>query len=332
MGQKKSEKRLKKEDYWRRVWSLFDKYEKALIVDCDNVSSKQIAGIRRSLRDIDAVMLMGKNTLLKAALNRYMTKPEEEDSDYEDRKDTFKERPQIEKMVGLMRGNVGMILSNGDLGEIKTIIDENKRAAPARVGAIAPDDVWIKAGSTGLDPKQTGFFQNLQIQTKIVKTQIEIVNDKRVITTGDKIDGSQAALLEKLHIMPFSYKMTVKKVYDNGAVYEAGVLDITKESMLAALKRGIKNITSASLEAGYPNAASVPHTLSRAFRHLVAATMDSDWTFKEAEKMKEAAKNGPVVAAAPAGGAPAAAAAEPEKKEEEPEEEVDMGGLFGDDY
>ena len=39
----------------------------------------------------------------------------------------------------------------------------------------------------------------------------------------------------------------------------------------------------------------------------------------------------PVAASAPAGGAPAAAA----KKEEKPKEEeadVDMGGLFGDDY
>jgi large subunit ribosomal protein LP0 len=44
--------------------------------------------------------------------------------------------------------------------------------------------VWVKAGPTGLDPKQTSFFQQLNIQTKIVKTQIEIVADKKVITSG----------------------------------------------------------------------------------------------------------------------------------------------------
>lgn len=89
-----------------------------------------------------------------------------------------------------MRGNTGFIFTNGDLGAVKEVIDSEKREAPAKVGIIAPDDVWIKAGSTGLDPKQTGFFQTLNIQTKIVKTQIEIVSDKKIIAAGTKIDGS----------------------------------------------------------------------------------------------------------------------------------------------
>lgn len=69
--------------------------------------------------------------------------------------------------------------------------------------------------------------------------------------------------------------------------------------------------------------------LTRAFKNMVAVSMETDWTFKEAEKIKTAAKNAPVAVAAPAGGA--AAAEKPAEKEEEPEEEVDMGGLFGDD-
>ena len=56
----------------------------------------------------------------------------------------------------------------------------------------------------------------MQINTKIFKTQIEIVNDKQIIFKGDKVDGNQASLLEKLGIRPFSYKMMVKNVYDNG--------------------------------------------------------------------------------------------------------------------
>jgi len=74
---KKSEKRIKKENYWKKLWKLTDEYKKAIMVDVDNVSSKQITKIRHRLRDINAVMLMGKNTLMKAALNKKMTKPEE---------------------------------------------------------------------------------------------------------------------------------------------------------------------------------------------------------------------------------------------------------------
>lgn len=58
---KKSEKRIKKENYWKKLWQLTDEYKKAVMVDVDNVSSKQITKIRHRLRDINAVMLMGKN-------------------------------------------------------------------------------------------------------------------------------------------------------------------------------------------------------------------------------------------------------------------------------
>lgn len=96
---------------------------------------------------------MGKNTLMKAALNHKMKEPEEGDFDYEERKDTFKKMPELEKLVNLLKGNTGLIFSNGDLSDIKKIIDEQKREAPAKTGIIAPDDVWIRAGPTGLDPK-----------------------------------------------------------------------------------------------------------------------------------------------------------------------------------
>jgi len=58
---KKSEKRIKKENYWKKLWQLTDEFKKAVMVDVDNVSSKQITKIRHRLREIGAVMLMGKN-------------------------------------------------------------------------------------------------------------------------------------------------------------------------------------------------------------------------------------------------------------------------------
>lgn len=47
MGVKqKSEKRIKKENYWKKLQEHCVEYKKALFVDCDNVSSKQISKIR----------------------------------------------------------------------------------------------------------------------------------------------------------------------------------------------------------------------------------------------------------------------------------------------
>jgi len=160
---KKSEKRIKKENYWKKLWELTDKFNKAVLVDVDNVSSKQINKIRYELRPLNAEMIMGKNTLMKAALTYKMEEPKETDEDYAERKDTWKAQPELDKIVTLLKGNTGIIFTNGDLSDIKKVIDKESREAPAKVGAIAPDDVWIFQGSTGLDPKQTSFFQQLSI-------------------------------------------------------------------------------------------------------------------------------------------------------------------------
>jgi large subunit ribosomal protein LP0 len=172
----------------------------------------------------------------------------------------------------------------------------------------------------------------LNIQTKIVKTQIEIVADKKVITAGLKIEGSQVALLEKLKIRPFSYKMNVKKVYEDGAIFQAEVLDITAADIRTKFQNTIFNMAAISLASGYITKPAIPHMLASAFKNLAAVTFDSEYSFKQADKLKEASKNAAAVSKAPAAGGKKEAAVEEEEKKEE-EADVDMGNMFGgDDY
>ncbi len=327
-GPKKSEKRIKKEAYWKKLERLTDEYSKALIVDGDNVSSKQISNLRLNLRKIDAVMLFGKNTLIKACLNHKMAEPQESDADYEERKKIWKKCEQLDKLSGLMKGNTGIIFCKDNMGEVKKLIDAEARGAPAKAGAIAPDEVWIRAGPTGLDPKQTTFFQNLQIQTKIVKAQIEIVTEKKILTEGVKIEATHAALLDKLKIRPFEYKMRVKSIYDDGAIFPANILDISDEVILAGLKRTIQDVAAVSLTTGYLVKPAIPHMVGNAFKNLAAISFESDYSFKQADAMKAAAKNAASASSAPAGGAKAAVVEE----EKEEEDAMDGGlGMFGDE-
>ena len=83
----KSERRVKKENYWVRLQETAAKYKNCLFVNADNVSSLQICKLRSRLRLIDAYMIFGKNTLMKSALTQANTKPEPTDADYEERKD-----------------------------------------------------------------------------------------------------------------------------------------------------------------------------------------------------------------------------------------------------
>ena len=55
------------------------------------------------------------------------------------------------------------------LNELKAKLSELKTPSPAKAGTIAPNDVIVPAGDTGLDPTQTNFLQSLNITTKISK-------------------------------------------------------------------------------------------------------------------------------------------------------------------
>jgi len=292
--------------------------------------------MRKQLRAIDAKMIMGKNTHFKAALFDITQEPDPRKEDYEERKAKFggwKARPHLNIIRDNLNGNTGMIFTNGDLAAIKEILDTQVRAAPAKVGALAPKDVIVEPGPTGMDPKQTQFFQALNIQTKIVRAQIEIVNPVTVITLGDKIAPGQAALLDRLKICPFEYKMHVKAFMEGGKLFSAKVLDITDKDILGFFGAGANNLTSISLASGYCIPSAAPHMIINAFKNLAGAAIAADYGFPQLEALKSAAKAGPAAGGAAAGGAKAAAAAAPE--EEVPEEDVDMGDLFGggeDDY
>lgn len=91
-------------------------------------------------------------------------------------------------------------------------------------------------------------------------------------------------------------------------------------------------MASMSLASGYLTKPATPHILANAFKNLASVTFVTDYSFKQAEKLKEAAKNA-VVSAGPS--ASGNAGGKKEEVKEEPKEEeadVDMGGLFGDDY
>lgn len=125
--------------------------------------------------------------------------------------------------------------------------------------------------------------------------------------------------------------MHVKKVYEDGAIFQPEVLDITPADIRAKFQQSITNMAAISLASGYITKPAIPHLLANAFKNLAAVTFDSDYSFKQADKLKEASKNASVAVskAAPAGKKEAAVEKEEVKEEEA---DVDMGNMFGDEY
>merc|ERR1711872_1094920 len=174
-----------------KLQELLDEYPKCFIVGADNVGSKQMQEIRIALRG-KAVVLMGKNTMMRKVIRGYLEK-----------------NPDLEKLLPHIKMNVGFVFTKEELTVVRDLLLANKKAAPAKAGAIAPVDVTIP--------------------TKITKGTIEIIQDVHIIKKEDKVGASEATLLNMLKISPFTYGLIIQKVYDSGSVFSPEILDITDD-------------------------------------------------------------------------------------------------------
>merc|ERR1740138_1860201 len=153
------------------------------------------------------------------------------DADFVGSKQISDIRIALRGKAELVFGNIGFVFTTGEFGDLEAVIKEYVKPAAAKAGVIAPVSCTIPKGPTGLDPAQTSFFQALNIATKINKGSIEIINDCTVITEGNKVGSSEAALLAKLNVKPFKYGLNIKFVYEGG-VFPLSVLAITDDTLM----------------------------------------------------------------------------------------------------
>lgn len=300
-----------KHAYFTKVHDLFRTHRRIIVANIDNVASSQMHQIRQTLRG-KATILVCKNTMVRKALNEIID-----------------ENPKWKAMIPLICGNIGLVFTNEDLKHVRDIMVSNKKQSAAKVGLIAQNDIYIPAGNTGIDPNKTGFFQALGISTKVVKGAIEIATDVLIIKTGQKVGPSEAALLNMLNLVPFSFGLSIVNVYDDGSIISPKMLDITDEVLIGHMMSAIRNVTACSLATGCIAVPAVPHLIFNAYKNILAVGMESQYSFPEFEKIKEALKSSAASSAAAsksnAGATEAKAAPVAVAAKEESDEEMGMG-------
>lgn len=270
--------------------------------------------VRQSLRS-KAVVLMGKNTMVRRALRTFIT-----------------DTPEYERLLPHVRGNIGFVFTNEDLKEIRDIILANKVAAPARAGAVAPADVFVPAGNTGMEPGKTAFFQALGVPTKIARGTIEITNDLKLVEANTKVGPSEATLLNMLNISPFTYGLGIIQVYDQGNTFPPEVLDVGEDQLLKTFASAVTAIASISLAINFPTLPSVLHSLVNSYKKVLAVAVQTEISWPEIEGLKDRianpdayASSAPAAGGAAASGGNDAPAAEEEKEDDEEGSDDDMG-------
>jgi len=297
----------------KKLLGLMEEYPRIVLVTCDNIGSKHMQNIRKSLRG-RAVVLMGKNTLMRKAIRL-----------------SKESHPEWQELLPHIWGNIGLVFTHEQLHAIQPVLVASRVPALAKVGLVAPNNVTLPAQVTTLEPTKTNFFAALDIATKITRGCVEILADVKLCTEGKKVGSSEAALLQMLDMKPFTYGLKLTVCYDEGSVYDAAYLSLTPADIFKSFSAGVGNVAGLSLAVGFPTLPAFPHVVSGGFRKVLALALATDYSFKQADAFKARASAAPAPSAAPAAvaAAPAAAAKPAPPAKKTTSDEPEFGDIFG---
>jgi len=323
----------RKRDIVTKLCESFSNYKQVAVVALDNVSTNQIHKARAILSEGEhkGDMIIGKNTLIKKALKFMTEKPDPSSQDYEDHRQ-WNQNPKLKALEPLMKLNVGLIFSEEPYMDLRAKIEAEKIKMPARTGVLAPCDVVVPAGPTGIEVGKIDLFHKLNFQCKTVKSAIEVVKELKIISKGEKVGEGATQMCKILQIVPFEYSLTFQYVYLDGVILDQEIIEMPSDVITNKFKDFAGYLTALSMGANIPNALSVPQFIANGFKTMLAIGSESGYSFPALEQALNAASN---VQATSSNNAPAQEEKKAEEaapaQEEEESEDIDMCDLFGED-
>jgi len=118
--------------------------------------------------------------------------------------------------------------------ELYSLLKKSKGKIPAKVGAIAEEDIIVPAGDTGLPPGPAlSDLKAAGLKVAVQGATISVVADKVVTPAGEPVSAAVAGTLSKLNIKPFKVGLKLVAAFEDGQVFDASILDIDAEKVFA---------------------------------------------------------------------------------------------------
>jgi len=214
------------------------------IVGVAGIPSRQLQAMRRELHG-SADVRMSRNTLTVRAL--------EEVND------------GVEALTDYVAGQVALIGTNDNPFGLFKQLEASKTPAPINAGEVAPNDVVIPEGDTGVDPGPfVGELQTVGAAARIQDGSIMVTEDSKVLEEGEVVDDGLANVLTELGIEPKEVGLDLKGVYSEGVLFEPDELAIDVDEYEADIRSAAAAARNLSVNAAYPTAATAGTLLAKA--------------------------------------------------------------------
>jgi len=171
-----------------------------------------------------------------------------------------------EKLEGHMTGPTAIIFSDMNPFKLFAFLKKNKSKAPARAGQVAPCDIVVPKGDTGLPPGPAlGDLKSAGINARIDGGSIKVMRDSVVSKEGDVLTPEKAAALTKLGLKPMEIGMTLEAAFENGMIFTSDILDFSEEETLAKIQSAYMDGFNLAFNAGYYMNENIETFIQKAF-------------------------------------------------------------------
>jgi large subunit ribosomal protein L10 len=234
---------------WKReeidnLVETLERYDSVGIVALTGIPSQQLQDMRRDLYGT-AELRVSRNTLLERAL-------EEVDDGFEE-------------LTGYISGHVGLIGTNDNPFGLYQQLEASKTSAPINDGEVAPNDIVIPEGDTGIDPGPfVGELQSVGASARIQEGSIQVTEDSTVLEAGGVVSADLANVLGELGIEPKEVGLDLRAVYAEGVLFEPEDLELDIDAYRSDVQAAAGRARNLAINASFPTASTVPAQLGKA--------------------------------------------------------------------
>lgn len=233
----------------KELKGLIDKHSVIGIVNMHKMPAPQLQQMRKDLKGI-AKIRMSKKILMKFALEK-------------------SDKENIEKLKNHMRGQPAFIFSDMNPFKLFKYLDKNKTKAPARPGDIAPKDIIVNSGNTGLSPGPViGQLQDVGIPISVKEGSIAVEKDTVVVEEDNEINNDLANVLNTLGIEPIEIGLDLVTAYESGIIFPKDILRVDEEKYIEELKNCISKAINLSINSNYPTRLNIKTLIQKSFMEM----------------------------------------------------------------
>jgi large subunit ribosomal protein L10 len=253
----------KKQQMYQELQELPKKYNVIALSKMNKVRATQLMTLRKKFHDQINIKII-KNKVAQRAFEK------------------VSKITGIEDLSKELEGQCALMFTNISPFKLNLIFSENKVFLAAKGGDIAPKDIIIAAGNTGIPPGPVlSEFKEAKVQTKIDQGSIAVTKDTVVVKAGEVISQKLASLISKLDIKPIEAGVLVNYAISEGLQFREKDLQLDVKEYVKELQLSFSSALNLAIELVYFAPETISSILSLAYQKSLNVASKAGYVSKD---------------------------------------------------